>query len=382
LIAREVSRELTQQRLSVEQFRAELLDLAGLPVEESSALAELVLQDLSSTCLPVAPGLTSYLTHLPGVIARRRPLLGPGNLSPDPEHLERLLPRRVPPLVPGTCLPGLSLRVQYWIGGGGGGDVYRGQYDIAASWHLAIKVPRGLSGPQLVKIEATVLQQLAIRHIRSGIPVFHSCDESSERPALVTRYIPGYTLEEVLLYSSHVEQDLSPPKVVRLLILLARILEPVHNHGLVHRDLKPANILFSPRQAGGYRLFLIDWGLAGPKESLPTEEWGLDRDTMYTAACLLRYGNTPLYASPHQSQGEFCQPADDVYSLGALAIFTLTRELQVPLAQQDWQRQLRALGAEPWFIRLLERCTAAARTRRPATAGVLLDCLQRQRSVH
>jgi hypothetical protein len=96
----------------------------------------------------------------------------------------------------------------------------------------------------------------------------------------------------------------------------------------------------------------------------------------------LRYGNTPLYASPHQTLGEFCLPADDVYSLGALAIFTLTRELQIPLNYQEWPRQLHALGAEPWFIRLLERCTATARTQRPANAGMLLDCLERQGSVH
>jgi hypothetical protein len=263
LITEEASRELARQCLRLDRLRAEVVALAALPVEESRALTDLVLEDLGCRIDPrLDSPLECYLLNLPGVLARRLPLLGVRNLTPHSFYLMRLLPNRLPPLAPGTRLPGLSLRVQYWIGGGGAGDVYQGQYGVAAAQQLAIKVPRGMSGPQLVKIEATVLQQLAVRGISTGIPVFHSCDEYSERPALVTHFIPGFTLEEVLLYSPRVEQDLSPANVVRLLTLLARILEPVHDVGLVHRDLKPANILFSPGPAGGYRLFIIDWGLA------------------------------------------------------------------------------------------------------------------------
>lgn len=70
-------------------------------------------------------------------------------------------------------------------------------------------------------------------------------------PFIVTEYIEGPSLQQVIDESGQLEPD----KVRRLAVTVARALTAIHDSGLVHCDIRPANILVTP---GGPRV--IDFG--------------------------------------------------------------------------------------------------------------------------
>jgi serine/threonine protein kinase len=380
-LAQSLVPRLLKAAMTLSVFRAELQALSRLTVEEARGLSHVVLRELGRTVsVEDLPLLDGYLTHWPGLLARRLALVGLKNVRLCPASLRTLLLPRIPGLLPGALVPGGDLAVGYWLGGGGAGDVYQGRYDVAEADPLTLKVAQGPLGAHFVRIEATLLRQLAVRGVVRGVPKFHSLTTRDRMPVLVTYHIPGYTLEEVLRYGRDVAA-FTPETVQRLLLTLACILEPVHAHGLVHRDLKPGNLLFSRRRSGKFGLHVIDWGLAGPVGGLPPEEWGLGHATIVTMAELLQYGKTRFFASLQQRGGEFCQRCDDVYSIGVLAIGTLTGDFHTPIQHRDWQAQVCSRGAEEWFIHLLARCVADDRNDRPADASVLRACLEARQVV-
>ncbi|HEX8398688.1 MAG TPA: serine/threonine-protein kinase [Pyrinomonadaceae bacterium] len=82
-----------------------------------------------------------------------------------------------------------------------------------------------------------------------------------------------------------------------------------HHRKIIHRDLKPQNIMLSEREGRGWRVKLIDFGIAKVRESLaaPSTE-------------LSGVMGTPIYMSPEQLRGEKnLTPACDIYALGLVA---------------------------------------------------------------
>src|SRR5690606_16725498 len=82
-------------------------------------------------------------------------------------------------------------------------------------------------------------------------------------PYIVMDYFEGATLED------HVAAD-GPPSVedgLAAALAAAEGLRAAHERGVLHRDVKPANLLVR-RDGGGWRVKLIDFGLALRRESL------------------------------------------------------------------------------------------------------------------
>ncbi len=127
-------------------------------------------------------------------------------------------------------------------------------------------------------------------------------DVSSEPPYIVTRYVDGRTLEDMVAESG----PLAGAALARLAYGLASALTAVHAAGVVHRDLKPGNVML----ADG-RPVVIDFGIAQAPD--------LTRLTMTGM-----FMGTPGYLAPEVIEGKQSGPAADVHSWGATVAFAAT----------------------------------------------------------
>ncbi|MDX6611456.1 MAG: serine/threonine protein kinase, bacterial [Blastocatellia bacterium] len=75
---------------------------------------------------------------------------------------------------------------------------------------------------------------------------------------LVMEYLDGCTLGDVL----REEQRLPLEWVVDILEQVCSAVHEAHQQGIVHRDLKPENIWLEPNRLGGYRVKVLDFGIA------------------------------------------------------------------------------------------------------------------------
>lgn len=135
-----------------------------------------------------------------------------------------------------------------------------------------------------------------------GIVDIHDCGCDPEvGPYLVMEYLEGESLGDALRR----EGALSLPETVRVVALVADILEAVHGRGIVHRDLKPDNILLTePGQ-----LKVVDFGVA----QLAHRPQGTHR-----------LMGTPHYMAPEQCAGEEVDHRTDIYALGVITYEVLT----------------------------------------------------------
>ena len=71
-------------------------------------------------------------------------------------------------------------------------------------------------------------------------------------------YLDGCTLSDVLAE----ENGLPLYWVVDILEQVCSAVHEAHQQGIVHRDLKPDNIWLEPNRLGGYRVKVLDFGIA------------------------------------------------------------------------------------------------------------------------
>jgi Protein kinase domain len=124
----------------------------------------------------------------------------------------------------------------------------------------------------------------------------------NDPPYIVTRYVPGRTVEEV------VAQDgpITGPGLLALARGLASALTAVHAAGVVHRDLKPANVMIVNGEP-----VVIDFGIAQAPDSTRLTMTGM-------------FMGTPGYLAPEVIEGSPSGPAADVHSWAATVAFAAT----------------------------------------------------------
>ncbi len=163
--------------------------------------------------------------------------------------------------------------------------------------------------------EAEVLAPLSHPNIVIVHDVNHRANALGEPPYLVTEYLAGGSLRNLL--DSGFQLDPSQATVVGL--GAARGLAFAHNHGLVHRDIKPANLLFGDDQ----RVRVSDFGLARAlADQARTEPEGA-------------LVGTTRYISAEQARGRNTDGRSDVYSL-ALVLYESVMGA-VPFTADTWQ---------------------------------------------
>ena len=251
------------------------------------------------------------------------------------------------------------------IGSGGMGAVYRA-LDPSLDRAVAIKVlthrePRYV---ERFRREAQVLAKIMHPSIIQIYEIVGG-DEDAFDPYIVMEYFAGKPLDVLLK-----DGALPSSQIVSILLQCAEGLKKAHASAVIHRDIKPANLMVS--DAGDLKI--LDFGIAK----------ALDAKKDLTGQTVL---GTPYYMSPEQAMGQVIDGRTDIYSLGITAfhLFTGSRpfeaksKVDVMLAQVKTPLpDMRALvpGADPRFVKLVERMCSKKAADRPQSCAELIEELE------
>ncbi|MEV4061720.1 serine/threonine-protein kinase [Nonomuraea dietziae] len=142
-----------------------------------------------------------------------------------------------------------------------------------------------------------------MRRVRSKyIAEVLDADVTGHRPYIVTRYVAGRPLDEV------VKQDgpLELPALVRVAHGVASALAAVHSVGVIHRDLKPGNVLILDGDP-----VLIDFGIAQAVDATRLTQTGM-------------FIGTPGYLAPEIIEGHEAGPEVDIHAWAGTLLFGAT----------------------------------------------------------
>jgi serine/threonine protein kinase len=137
------------------------------------------------------------------------------------------------------------------IGRGSFGKIYKGK-NIRTGELVAIKTEPILGGNNLLKNESTVYRYLINM---TGIPSIKWYGKDESNYYMVINLL-GCSLEKLKCDIGKLPLN----SVLKIGIRIIKILEEIHNKGLVHRDIKPDNFLVGNNTVKN-DIYLIDFGL-------------------------------------------------------------------------------------------------------------------------
>ncbi|WP_084219307.1 serine/threonine-protein kinase [Spirillospora albida] len=192
-------------------------------------------------------------------------------------------------------------RVLRTLGEGGMGVVHLGADPQGRN--VAIKVLR-----PAVAGDATARRRLArevdsMRRVHSPhVAEILDADVTADQPYIVTQYVPGRTLEEIVEEAGPVYGQ----GLQRLAVGLASALSAIHGAGIVHRDMKPGNVMLVDGEP-----VVIDFGIAQAADA-----------TRLTATGMVI--GTPGYLAPEIIEGEEAGPPSDVHAWAGTVAYAAT----------------------------------------------------------
>jgi eukaryotic-like serine/threonine-protein kinase len=251
-------------------------------------------------------------------------------------------------------------RLEARLGSGGMGRVYLAF--TPAGRPVALKVVRSDLGDDQdfrIRFEQEIQAARRVRGLYTAELI--DADPAATPPWLVTAYVPGPSVEEVI------DRDGPMPEamVFRLIAGVAEALQAIHAAGVIHRDLKPSNVLLAQ---DGPRV--IDFGIARALAATPMTRTGA---TM----------GSPDYLSPEQILNRPVTPAIDVFALGTLAAFAAVGRLPfgrghiTEVAHRVVQESPDLAGCPAGLVTLIEACLQKEPHARPAPAQIIEFCVAR-----
>ncbi|WP_437957253.1 bifunctional serine/threonine-protein kinase/universal stress protein [Sorangium sp. So ce119] len=243
---------------------------------------------------------------------------------------------------PGAVIDGFTLGAR--VGAGGMGALFR-VTKPGIERPLIMKLPRlgpDEPGETIVgfETEAMILPTLKGPHV----PAFVAAGDLAGTPYLVTEWIEGRTLEDLLGAG-----PLGAADVARIGAALADALHAVHQQGVIHLDVKPGNAIL---RADG-TVVLIDLGFAHHAQYPDL----LAEETRFRA------GSAP-YVSPEQLLGTRSDRRSDLFALGVVLYELATGELPFGEPDTDVRNRLWldpappsaiAPGTPPWLQEIILR---------------------------
>src|SRR5437773_142174 len=187
------------------------------------------------------------------------------------------------------------------IGEGGMGVVFMAR--DASEQTVALKVLRSVAAEEPMARRRLAREVETMQRVRSPyVAEVIDADLTGDMPYIVTRYVPGRTLEQVVTESG----PLPPPALARVACGLADALAAVHAAGVVHRDLKPSNVMLLDELP-----VVIDFGIAQGPDATRLTMTGM-------------FMGTPGYLAPEVIEGQPSSEASDVHAWAATVAFAAT----------------------------------------------------------
>jgi Protein kinase domain len=198
-------------------------------------------------------------------------------------------------------------RLQDRLGEGGMGVVHLARDPEGRPVAVKVLRPLGADGPDGANARRRLAREVeTMRRVRSPyVAEVLDADVTGEYPYIVTRFVAGPTLEEMV----RARGPLSGRGLRRLAHGMAEALAAIHAAGVVHRDLKPGNVMLTDD-----RPIVIDFGIAQAGDATRLTQTGLVM-------------GTPGYLAPEVIEGQPSSPASDVHSWGSTMAFAATGHL-------------------------------------------------------
>jgi eukaryotic-like serine/threonine-protein kinase len=202
------------------------------------------------------------------------------------------------------------------IGAGGMGEVYLAK-DKKLDRRVAIKILNGKFNQQQSNVERFIKEAKAASALNHpNILVIHEIGESGAAKFIVSEYVEGKTLREILN-----GKTLTLAETLDIAVQIASALSAAHSSKIVHRDIKPENVVVRPDGL----VKILDFGLAKLVEdktkSLVDLEQSTARQNETSKGVIL---GTVNYMSPEQARGQKVDERTDIFSFGVLLYEMIT----------------------------------------------------------
>ena len=153
-------------------------------------------------------------------------------------------------------------RLERLLGQGGMGAVYLAVH-LGTERYVALKLitPQFMRNEEFVqrfKREARAAGRLRHPNVVDVTDFGFALVRGENVAYLVMEYLDGCTLGDVLKEETRLPLEW----VVDILEQVSSAVHEAHQQGIVHRDLKPENIWLEPNRLGGYRVKVLDFGIA------------------------------------------------------------------------------------------------------------------------
>ncbi|MFL6332274.1 MAG: serine/threonine-protein kinase [Pyrinomonadaceae bacterium] len=220
-------------------------------------------------------------------------------------------------------------RLECLLGQGGMGAVYLATH-LGTERFVALKLiaPQFMRNEEFVerfKREARAAGRLRHPNVVDVTDFGFARADGNTVAYLVMEYLDGCTLGDVLAEEGRLPLDWA----VDILEQVCSAVHEAHQQGIVHRDLKPDNIWLEPNRLGGYRVKVLDFGIA--KLAAAGAPEGLESEGEAAA-----FGLTPtlMNAGGGEPQASLYVPHADSADLTADTLIQTADDLE-PAAEAD-----------------------------------------------